>query len=166
MSAYGHQEQKEMVKDTIYRACLNLDEQKWDNWIGQCDEDFEYSVKTYSPEVRKDLTYLILRHKDLKPYFDLLPKHNTDHSPIRRHASVYSVDVAEDGKSAEAVTSFLITQEMYDGINAPLDSGENRLFVVGKYHDKFTIDGATATFADRETRIFTRRLDKGSHWVF
>ena len=166
MSANGHQQHKENVKETIYRACLNLDEQKWNEWIDQCDEDFKYSVTTYSHEVRKDLTYLILSHKDLKPYFDLLPKHNTAHSPIRRHASVYSVDVSDDGTSAEAVTSVLITQEMFDGINAPLDSGENRLFVVGKYHDKFKIDGDNVTFSERETRIFTRRLDKGSHWVF
>ncbi|MEE8350821.1 MAG: hypothetical protein V3R37_01310 [Rhodospirillales bacterium] len=165
MSANGHQ-QREIVKETIYKACLNLDEQKWGDWIDQCDKDFKYSVTTYSHEIRRDLTYLILKYKELKPYFDLLPKHNTDHSPIRRHATVYSVDMADDGKSADAVTSFLITQEMFDGINAPLDSGENRLFLVGKYHDKFKVDGDKVTFAEREARIFTRRLDKGTHWVF
>ena len=162
MSANG----KEMVKDAIYEACINLDENQWNDWLGQCDKDFEYSVKAYSPEISKDMTYLYLNRDELQEYFDLLPKHNTDNSPLRRHASVYSVDVEEGGKTASAVTSFLITQEMFDGINAPLDTGENHLFVVGKYLDKFNIENGKAVFTERETRIFTRRLDKGSHWVF
>jgi methanesulfonate monooxygenase small subunit len=162
MSANG----KEMVKDAIYQACLNLDEQQWNDWLGQCDKDFEYSCRAYSPEISKEMTYLFLNRDELKEYFNLLPKHNSDHSPLRRHASVYSVDVDEGGKTASAVTSFLITQEMFDGINAPLDTGENRLFVVGKYLDKFNIENGKAVFTEREARINTRRLDRGSHWVF
>ncbi len=164
MSANHHQT-RTLIREEIYKACQNLDDQQWDDWLDQCDDNFEYKVTTYSPEVRKDLTYLRLDYKELKPYFALLPKHNSDHSPIRRHATVYSVTVAEDEKSAEAVTSFLVTQEMFDGINAPLDSGENRLYLVGKYNDKFKIDGDKVTFTEREARVFTRRLDKGSHWV-
>lgn len=156
----------EMVKDAIYQACLNLDEKKWDEWLGQCDGEFKYSVTAYSPEIGKDMKYLGLNHKELKEYFGLLPKHNTDHSPLRRHATVYSVNVDDRAKTAEAVTSFLITQEMFDGVNAPLDTGENHLFVVGKYHDKFNIENGEAVFTEREARIHTRRLDKGSHWVF
>ena len=109
----------EMVKDAIYQACLNLDEQKWDEWLGQCDESFEYSITAHSPEIGKDMKYLGLNALELKEYFELLPKHNTDHSPLRRHATVYSVSVDEKAKTAEAVTSFLITQEMFDGVNAP-----------------------------------------------
>lgn len=157
---------KEMVKDAIYQACLNLDEQNWNDWLGQCNGDFKYSVKAYSPEIHKDMIYLYLSRDELQKYFDLLPKHNTDHSPLRRHASVYSVDVNEGGKTASAVTSFLITQEMFDGVNAPLDTGENHLFVVGKYLDQFSLQDDKAVFTEREVRIFTRRLDKGSHWVF
>ena len=111
------------------------------------------------------MKYLFLDRKELTEYFDLLPKHNTDHSPLRRHATVYSVNVDDEKKTAEAVTSFLITQEMFDGVNAPLDTGENHLFVVGKYLDKFNIENGRAVFTEREARIHTRRLDKGSHWV-
>jgi len=155
----------EMVKDAIYQACLNLDEKKWDEWLGQCNDGFKYSVTAYSPEIGKEMKYLFLDCKELREYFDLLPKHNTDHSPLRRHATVYSVNVDNEKKTAEAVTSFLITQEMFDGVNAPLDTGENHLFVVGKYFDKFDIENGRAVFTEREARIHTRRLDKGSHWV-
>jgi methanesulfonate monooxygenase small subunit len=95
---------------------------------------------------------------------EMLPKHNTDHSPLRRHTSVYTVDISDDGKSAEAVSSVVVYQNMLDGINAHLDSGESRLFVVGKYHDKFTINDGVAKFVNRETKLDNRRMDKGSHW--
>lgn len=165
MSA-NEQHIKSLVREVIYQSVLNLDEQKWNDWIDQCDESFKYSVVTYSHEIRKELTYLILSHKELGPYFDLLPKHNSDHSPMRRHATNYSVDVAEDGKSAEAVTSFMITQEILDGLNAALFSGENRLYLIGKYYDKFKVDGESVKLTERVARIYTRRLDKGTHWVF
>ncbi len=85
---------------------------------------------------------------------------------MRRHATNYSVDVAEDGKSAEAVTSFMITQEILDGLNAALFSGENRLYLIGKYYDKFKVDGESVKLTERVARIYTRRLDKGTHWLF
>lgn len=165
MSA-NEQHTKLLIREVIYKATLNLDDQKWNDWIDQCDEDFNYSVVTYSHEVRKELKYIGLSHKELHPYFDLLPKHNSDHSPMRRHATIYSVDVAEDGKSAEAVTSFMITQEIIDGLNASINSGENRLYLIGKYYDKFRVDGESVKFTERVARIYTRRLDKGTHWIF
>lgn len=157
---------KSLVREAIYEAALNLDDQNWNDLIDQCAEDFKYSVVTYSHEIRKELTYLILSYKELHPYFDLLPKHNTDHSPLRRHASVYKVNVSQDGKSAEAVTSFIMTQEMLDGISAPLYSGENRLYLTGKYYDKFSIEGESVKFTERVARVYTRRFDKGTHWIF
>ena len=65
----------------------------------------------------------------------LLPKHNTDHSPLQRHATVYTVDVAEDGKTASAITSFVVYQHLLDGVNSHIDAGESRLFLVGRYLD-------------------------------
>ena len=161
-----NQEIKLLVRNEIYKAAVNLDDQKWNDWIDQCDEDFEYSVVTYSHEIRKDLTYLKLSHKELHPYFDLLPKHNSDHSPMHRHATVYTTDVSDDGKTAEAITSFMITTELLDGINAALLSGENRLYLIGKYFDKFRIEGDSVKFTQRVARVYTRRFDKGTHWIF
>jgi methanesulfonate monooxygenase small subunit len=52
---------------------------------------------------------------------------------------------------------------MHDGINSHIDSGETRLFLVGKYLDKFKISGEDAILTEREVRLDTRRLDKGTH---
>ncbi|MFV0368647.1 MAG: hypothetical protein ACK5KM_09325, partial [Hyphomicrobiaceae bacterium] len=66
--------------------------------------------------------------------------------------------------SAEAVSSFVIYQNMLDGVNSHLDAGESRLFLVGKYYDKFKIEDGKVKFVKREVRLDNRRLDKGSHW--
>jgi methanesulfonate monooxygenase small subunit len=152
------------VKDTIYKACVLLDRQKWNEWLDLCAEDFRYSIKAYSPEIRYDMTYYTSDRKGLAAMVAMLPKHNSDHSPLKRHATVYSVDVDEDGKTATAETSLVVYQTLFDGINSHVDAGESRLFLVGNYVDRFRIDGGTPKFVEREVRLETRRLDKGSHW--
>ncbi len=153
-----------LVRDTIYRSTVLLDRQDWDAWLAHCGDEFEYAIRAWSPEINKDLTYLALDRKGLTNLVKLLPKHNTDHSPLTRHTSVYTVDVGEEGKTATAVSSVIVYQNLLDGINAHIDAGESRLFLVGKYNDTFRIEDNKAVFSSRELRIENRRLDKGSHW--
>jgi methanesulfonate monooxygenase small subunit len=122
-----------------------------------------YCIKAYSVEIRKDMEYLSHNKKELGSLTEMLPKLNSDHSPLRRHASVYTVDVSDDGKTATSVTSLAVYLNMHDGINSHIDSGETRLFLVGKYLDKFKISGEDAILTEREVRLDTRRLDKGTH---
>ncbi|MCG8561739.1 MAG: nuclear transport factor 2 family protein [Hyphomicrobiales bacterium] len=152
------------VRDTIYRSCLLLDDQKWSEWLELCDEGFHYAIKAWSPEINYDMTYFQGGWKDLETMTSLLPKHNTDHSPLKRHTTVYTVDVDEGGETATAVSSFVVYQNMLDGVNSHLDAGESHLFLVGKYVDKLKIEDGKAKFLEREVRLETRRLDKGSHW--
>jgi methanesulfonate monooxygenase small subunit len=152
------------VRDTIYQATLLLDGQKWDQWLDLCDEHFEFAIKSFSPEINYDVTYLQLDRSALANLIRLLPKHNTDHSGLTRHTSVYAVDVSDDARSAKAVSSVIVYQNMLDGINSHVDAGESRLFLVGKYLDTFKIDDGKASFLTREVRLENRRLDKGSHW--
>ena len=154
----------EKVKDAIYRSCLLLDDEQWDDWLGLCDADFEYKITSFSPEIRKDMIYFSGSKSELKTMCGMLPKHNTDHSPLKRHAVVYTVDVSDDGASASAVTSFVIYQNLLDGVNSHVDSGESRLFCVGRYIDKLAVGEAGAKLVTREVRLENRRLDKGSHW--
>jgi methanesulfonate monooxygenase small subunit len=153
-----------LIRDTIYRATLLLDDQKWEQWLELCDDSFHYAIKSFSPEINRDMTYLQGSRKELATMVKLLPKHNTDHSPLKRHTTVYTVDVAEDAKTASAVSSFVVYQNMLDGVNSHIDAGESRLFLVGRYIDTFKLDNGKARFLKREVRLENRRLDKGSHW--
>jgi len=150
------------VRETIGRATLALDNEKWNDWLALCDEDFHYSITAYSPEIKKDMIYLQGSRKDIETLIGHLPKHNTDHSWLRRHTSVYTVDVEND--EATAVSSFVIYQNVLDGFNSHIDAGESRLFLTGKYYDKFKLNGGDPKFVKREVRLDNRRLDKGSHW--
>ena len=152
------------VRDAIYRATIYLDEGKWEQWLGLCDDGFEYAIRSFSPEINKDMTYLQHNRKGLETMVRLLPKHNTDHSGLRRHTSVYTVDVGADGTSARAVSSFVVFQNLLDGENSHIDAGESRLYILGRYIDEFKIDGGTAKFVKREVRLDNRRFDKGTHY--
>jgi methanesulfonate monooxygenase subunit beta len=153
-----------LVRDTIYRSTILLDRQDWSEWLAHCDDDFQYAIRAFSPEINKDVTYLALDREGMASMVKLLPKHNTDHSPLTRHTSVYTVDVDERAHSAKAVSSVIVYQNLLDGINSHIDAGESRLFLVGKYLDTFKIENNKAKFVSREVRIENRRLDKGSHW--
>jgi methanesulfonate monooxygenase subunit beta len=153
-----------LVRDTIYRSTILLDQQNWNEWLAYCDEGFQYAIRSWSPEINKDMTYLALDRNGLASMVKLLPKHNTDHSPLTRHTSVYTVDVDEASQSAKAVSSVIVYQNLLDGINSHIDAGESRLFLVGKYIDTLKIESSRALFLSREVRIENRRLDKGSHW--
>jgi len=151
------------VTDVVYRSCLYLDDGNYEEFLKLCDDSMLYCIKAYSVEIRKDMEYLSHNKKELGSLTEMLPKLNSDHSPLRRHASVYTVDISEDGKTATAVTSLSVYLNMHDGINSHIDSGETRLFLVGKYLDKFKISGENAILIEREVRLDTRRLDKGTH---
>jgi methanesulfonate monooxygenase subunit beta len=153
-----------VVRDTIYRATLLLDDQRWNEWLDLCDDSFHYAIKSFSPEINRDMTYLQGSRKELATMVKLLPKHNTDHSPLTRHTTVYTVDVANDAESASAISSFVVYQHMLDGVNSHIDAGESRLFLVGRYIDTFKIADDKARFMKRVVRLENRRLDKGSHW--
>jgi len=59
----------------------------------------------------------------------------------------------------------VVYQNKYDGNDSHIESGETHLFLIGKYIDKFKMDGATAKLVEREVRLDTRRLDKGTHYI-
>lgn len=153
-----------LVRDTIYRSTILLDQQDWNGWLAHCDASFQYAIRSWSPEINKDMTYLALDRNGLASMVKILPKHNTDHSPLTRHTSVYTIDVDNAAHSAKAISSVVVYQNLLDGINSHIDAGESRLFLVGKYIDTFKIENDKATFLSREVRIENRRLDKGSHW--
>src|ERR1700688_328684 len=85
---------KASVRDVIYRACLRLDAEDFTGWLKLCAPDFNYRIKTYSPEIRKEMTWYEQDAAGLAQMIEMLPRHNTDHGRLTRHATVYSVDIA------------------------------------------------------------------------
>ena len=156
----------DQVRDLIYRSALMMDGQKTIDWLRElCTEDFQYMITAHSYEIRREQEWFEGKRDGLIETITMLPYHNTDHSPFTRHVSVYTVDVDDKAKTATAISSVAIYQNLFDGINSHMDSGDTRLFCMGKYYDEVSLAGEQPLLHKRNVRIDTRRLDKGTHFL-
>jgi methanesulfonate monooxygenase small subunit len=150
-------EQRQAIEELIYRSCLALDAKDYKAFLELCDKDFRYSISAYSPEIRRDMVWLDHDRKGMETLFTNLPRHNSDHSPLTRHATVYTVDL--DGSAAEVVSALQVFRTQLDG-------GATELFAVGRFHDTVKLDGASPKLARRRVRLETRQLNYGYHIPF
>ncbi|HVY36332.1 MAG TPA: aromatic-ring-hydroxylating dioxygenase subunit beta [Polyangia bacterium] len=144
------------VSEAVCAASLCLDDDDFEGFLALCVPDFRYSIEAYSPEIRRDMTWLDLGRAELEVLFRTLPRHNSDHAPLTRHVSVYTVRVDEAGQEATAVSALQV-------FRTALDGGATSLFAVGKIYDALAWDGARALLRRRRVRLATRLLGIGSH---
>src|SRR5687767_5426129 len=140
-------EQRKAVEELVYRSCLALDAKDFKAFLELCDQDFRYTISTYSPEIRREMVWLDHDRKGMETLFTNLPRHNSDHSPLTRHATVYTVE--QKGADAEVVSALQIFKTQLDG-------GATELFAVGRFHDTVKFDGGTPKLARRLVRLETR----------
>jgi methanesulfonate monooxygenase small subunit len=150
-------ELRQAIEELIYRSCLALDAREYKAFLGMCEDDFRYTIATYSPEIRRDMVWLDHDRKGMETLFGNLPKHNSDHSPLTRHATVYTVEI--DGNVANVVSALQVFRTLLDG-------GATELFAVGRFHDTVKLDGADAKLARRLVKLETRLLGYGYHVPF
>lgn len=147
------------IQDVVYQTCLLLDDKNFNAFLDLCDEGFRYSITTHSPEIRKDMIWLDHDKKGMQNLFTQLPRHNSDHSPITRHATVYQVEVDEGRKEASVVSALQVYK-------TDLDGGATVLFAVGKYVDTIKLDSGKPKLAKRVVKLDTRMLGIGYHIPF
>ena len=150
-------EQRQAIEELVYRSCLALDDRDYKGFLALCDEDFRYTITTYSPEIRKDMVWLDHDRKGLDTLLTNLPRHNSDHSPITRHATVYTVDMEESAATVVSALQVFRTQ---------LDGGASELFAVGRLNDTVKLNGAAPKLAKRVVKLDTRLLGYGYHIPF
>jgi methanesulfonate monooxygenase small subunit len=147
---------KQAIEELVYRSCLVLDDKDFKGYLNFCDPAFRYRITAHSPEIRKDMIWLEHDKKGMESLFNNLPKHNSDHSPLTRHATVYTVEVDDAKKQAKVVSSIQV-------FKTTLDGGVTELFAVGKYIDTVNLDGAAPKLLNREVKLDTRMLGIGYH---
>ena len=147
------------VEELIYRSLERLDEDDFAGFLDLCLPGFRYRLVTWSPEIKKEMTWLDRDRTEMESFFKMLPLHNSDRSPLTRNATVYRVAFDGDGAQASAVTAF----QLY---RTALDGGATELLAVGKYHDLVALDGEEPVLVDRTVRLATRDLGWGSHIPF
>lgn len=150
-------EQRQKIEELVYRSCLALDDRDFKAFLDLCDEGFRYKVTAYSPEIRKDMVWLDHDKKGMETLFTQLPRHNSDHSPLTRHATVYTVKM--NGAQAEVVSALQV-------FRTALDGGATELYSVARLVDTVKLDGDSPKLAQRVVRMDTRQLGYGSHIPF
>jgi len=152
-------EQRQAIEELVYRSCLALDDRDYKGFLALCEEDFHYTITTYSPEIRKDMVWLDHDRKGLDTLLTNLPRHNSDHSPITRHATVYTVDVDAQAGAATVVSALQVFRTQLDG-------GASELFAVGRLLDTVKLNAGAPRLARRVVKLDTRLLGYGYHIPF
>ena len=149
--------ERQQIEELIYRSCLALDDRDYKGFLDLCDTAFRYKVAAYSPEIRKEMVWLDHDRKGMETLFTNLPRHNSDHAPLVRHATVYTVKVS--GAQAEVVSALQV-------FRTALDGGATELFAVGKYLDRLKLGPDGARLVERTVKLDTRMLGIGYHIPF
>ena len=144
------------VEELVYATCERLDEKDVAGYLGLCDAAFTYKVTAWAPEIGREMTWLDRGRGELEEFFKMLPKHNTDPSPLTRHAQVTRVRMDGSGGRAEVTSTFQV-------FRTQLDSGATELYAVGKYLDTVDCGGGTPKLLARHVRLDTRDLHWGTH---
>jgi len=152
------------LEEVLYAGVLHLDQQRFDAWLELTTPEFHYRIVAYSPEIRRDMTWLEQDQKGVRGLFELLPKHHVDHAPWLRHAVLYRVDEAGTDQ-VNTVTSLAVYRTAEDTGDSHISGGSSQLFVVGRYHDRFKLIGGRWLLDDRTVRLETRQLGLGSHMI-
>ncbi len=144
------------ISELICKSCMTLDDKKFNDYLELCDPAYHYAITAYSPEIRKEMTWLEHDKAGMQGLFANLPKHNSDQSPLSRHVTVYTVQPSEDGNEAQVISALQV-------FRTTLDGGTTELFAVGKIHDRITLAGGTPKLLSRNVRLDTRMLGFGYH---
>lgn len=147
------------IEELVYRSCLALDESNFKAFLDLCDENFNYSIGAHSPEIRKDMVWLDHDKAGLQLLFNNLPRHISDHSPLTRHAIVYTVEYAAERGQANVVSALQV-------FKTSLDGGATELFAVGRYLDTVRLDAGPPRLLKRVVRLQTRQFGIGTHIPF
>jgi len=147
------------VEELVYRTCLTLDGRDFEGYLALLAPDFRYTVRAFSPEIRRDMLWMDLDRGGLETLFRTLGRHNSDPAPLTRHATVYTVTVDASRQEAAVVTALQV-------FRTELDGGETQVFAVGKVFDTVTWADGPARLRAREIRLDTRQLGIGSHIPF
>jgi methanesulfonate monooxygenase small subunit len=147
------------IEELVYRSCLALDERNFKAYLDLCDEGFRYTITAHSPEIRKDMVWLDHDKAEMQLLFTNLPRHISDHSPLTRHAIVYTVEYAGEQQQAHVVSALQV-------FKTSLDGGATELFAIGRYLDTVKVGAGAPRLLKRVVKLQTRQFGFGYHVPF
>lgn len=146
-------------RDLIQRTCSAMDTEDFASYLAACREDYNYAIRAYSPEIRRDMTWLDKDLAGMKTLLELMPKQNRDRTPLTRHFSLVSIE-------RDADTSDVLVRSNLQIFRNTLDGGEVSVYAVGAYIDRIVLADSGVLLKGREVRLETRSLGTGYHVPF
>lgn len=145
--------EKQAIADLVQSTARLLDNEDFDGWLALFDDNFEYEITAYSPEIRRQMSWWKSDRTSLAKILKDIPKHVRDPG---RHLHVVTsnlIEISED--TANVLSSFAAFRT---GSN-----GESRLYVVGRYEDRLVKKTGAWRYAVHKVVLETRLLQGFTH---
>lgn len=146
-------------RDLIQRTCAAMDKEDFAAYLAACHADYNYAIRAYSPEIRRDMIWLDKDFSGMKTLLALMPKQNRDRTPLTRHFSIVSIE-------RETNTGDVLVRSALQVYRNTLDGGEVSVYAVGAYIDRIVLTDGEPRLKAREVRLETRSLGAGYHVPF
>jgi len=143
------------IRELVYRSCMALDEEDFGGFLSLCAPTLNYRIAVYSPDLRKEMTWLEHDHAGMKALLEAVPHHLKRLGSLKRHTTVCLIDRESDGKSARVTSSFLLISTDPEG--------RSKLYIAGTYHDVVDFSSGAPLLASRVAQLETRDLGVGTH---
>jgi methanesulfonate monooxygenase subunit beta len=164
VTASSHAELRARLDEVVQRSALFLDESRYGEFLDLTAPEFHYRVEAWSPELKRNMTWLEHDRAGLAALIELLPRHHVNGASWLRQVVLGTVSATTGpGKGAESTSSVALFQTATDVGDAHLEAGTSRLFAVGRYRDRFREEGDKWLLIERRVQIQTRELGIGSH---
>lgn len=147
--------QGEAVRPLIGGASLALDDGDFETFLGYCDDPFNYRIRVWSPDLKKDMTWLEHDRPGLTELFKSLPEHLQRQGRLHRQVTVAKVEPSN-------VDGFLVVTSSFIVHHTTLE-GQTQTLAVGRYIDVVNMTEEKILLTARDVVLDTRDLGIGLH---
>ncbi|HXJ53132.1 MAG TPA: hypothetical protein VNH16_17205 [Burkholderiales bacterium] len=140
--------------DLVAKSCVYLDREAYPDYLGLLDDDYQYSITCYSPDLRKDMIHLKVNKEELADLVGNIHNHIRLSGSLFRQVSLYSLEQRE--ASYDAMSYVSVTHTNLDGVS--------KVFCVGRYFDRIAVRNGEVRLKSREFRMETRDIGAGCHY--
>jgi methanesulfonate monooxygenase small subunit len=133
---------------------MYLDREAFTDYLALLDSGCRYAITAYSPDIRKDMTYLSLDKGELGDLLSNIANHVHLPGKLFRQAALYSVE--EKGGYWDAMSYVTVIHTNPDGASS--------VFCVARYSDQIVIGSQGALLTSRTVSMETRDIGAGCHY--
>lgn len=147
--------QGEAVRPLIGRLALSLDDGNFAAFLALCDDPFNYRIRVWSPELKKQMTWLEHDREGLTELFKSLPEHLQRPGRLHRQVTVATVDPSNTEGYLVVNSSFIVHHTNTEG--------QTQTLAVGRYLDVVNMTAKTILLTARDVMLETRDFGIGLH---